>query len=103
MKRIYTDADPVRAGYVASLVEAAGIDCTVRNRYLGGGAGELPVNECWPEVWVLDEADASAALRIVHAALEPRTEGEPWVCPRCGEGLEPQFETCWQCGTARGA
>lgn len=100
MKRVYTDADPVRAGYVASLVESAGIACTVRNRYLGGGAGELPLNECWPEVWVLDEADAARALRIVHSALEPR-EGESWVCGGCGERLEPQFELCWQCGAPR--
>ncbi len=24
-----------------------------------------------------------------------------WDCPKCGERLELQFDTCWRCGTAR--
>ncbi|MFT5469655.1 MAG: putative membrane protein YvbJ [Verrucomicrobiales bacterium] len=26
-----------------------------------------------------------------------------WVCPKCGEELEPQFELCWNCGTSSDA
>ena len=63
MKRVFTDADPVLSGFVDSLLEAAGIQCLIRNHYLGGGVGELPVNECWPEVWVLHDEDESAAGR----------------------------------------
>ena len=24
-----------------------------------------------------------------------------WVCPGCGEKLEPQFDSCWSCGSRR--
>jgi hypothetical protein len=27
--------------------------------------------------------------------------GKPWKCPKCGEMSEPQFISCWKCGTAR--
>jgi len=27
--------------------------------------------------------------------------GKPWKCPKCGEMLEPQFISCWKCGTGR--
>jgi len=31
----------------------------------------------------------------------PKIVGGPWKCPKCGEMLEPQFNTCWKCGTAQ--
>ena len=102
MKRIFTDVDPVLSGFVESLLENAGIECTVRNQYLGGGVGELPVNECWPEIWVLDDADEAAAAEIIERALEKRaTAASAWTCPECGEHLEGQFAQCWKCGVLR--
>jgi hypothetical protein len=26
----------------------------------------------------------------------------PWACVHCGEQVEAQFDTCWNCGAARG-
>ena len=31
----------------------------------------------------------------------PPPAGGPWKCPKCGEILEPQFGSCWKCGTVR--
>jgi hypothetical protein len=31
----------------------------------------------------------------------PTAARSPWKCPKCGEQLEPQFTTCWKCGTPR--
>jgi hypothetical protein len=31
-------------------------------------------------------------------ASQPRAR---WVCPRCGEHLETQFDSCWRCSTQR--
>ena len=102
MQRVYTSSDPVSAGFVRSVLEAAGIPCLLRNQYLTGALGELPVNECWPQVWVLDEGDAPRARRLIDETL-PRdgASGEGWTCPDCGERLEPQFRQCWQCGALR--
>jgi hypothetical protein len=102
MKRVFTSADPVAAGLVESLLESAGIRCLVRNRYLTGAAGELPLNEVWPEVWVLDEADAGPAERLIADNINARASGAPpWTCARCGEVLEAQFGQCWRCGEVR--
>lgn len=104
MKRVFATADPVQAGWLESLLGAAGIACLVRNRYLGGAIGELPLNECWPELWVLDDADLRPAELIVREALAPPMGSQSaWRCPRCGEALEAQFELCWQCGSVRPA
>ena len=80
----------------------SGIRCLLRNQYLAGALGELPVNECWPQVWVVDAADAPRAARLIEAAL-PREAppGEAWTCPACDERLEAQFAQCWRCGALR--
>ncbi|MBK8958001.1 MAG: DUF2007 domain-containing protein [Proteobacteria bacterium] len=102
VQRVYTSSDPVSAGLVLSVLEAAGIPCLLRNQYLTGALGELPVNECWPQVWVLDEDDAPRARRLIADALpQDGASGEAWLCPDCGERLEPQFSQCWQCGALR--
>jgi len=99
MKRIHTSPDPVLGGWLASILESADIPCLLRNGYLGGGAGELPVNECWPELWVLHDADEARARRLVDAATTaPAPSGSPWRCASCGESNETSFGSCWQCG-----
>ncbi len=102
MKRIYTADDPIFIGYLRSLLEAEGIACNVRNELLLGASGELPPNECWGELWVLDETDADAAYAIVRNALEdPPADAAPWECLHCREVCEPQFYACWRCGSLR--
>ncbi|HJP34966.1 MAG: DUF2007 domain-containing protein [Gammaproteobacteria bacterium] len=102
MERIHTADDPIFIGYLKSRLEAEGIPCDVRNESLLGGAGELPPNECWPELWVLRETDVAAARAIVKKALEaPPPDAAPWECHHCGEACEPQFNACWRCGALR--
>ena len=100
MKRVYVTADPVQCGWLESILQGAGIECLVRNRYLGGAIGELPLNEAWPELWVVETRDEVAAKRLIDEALAPREAREPWRCQQCGETLEGQFLQCWQCGAA---
>lgn len=102
MKKIHTADDPIFIGYLKSLLEAEGIACTVRNELLIGGAGELPPNECWPELWVLHEADQLSARTIVErAVLVSAEKGEIWQCRHCHEQCEHQFTACWRCGSLR--
>jgi hypothetical protein len=102
MERIHIADDPIFIGYLKSLLEAEGIACNVRNELLLGGSGELPPNECWPELWVLHEADLDAARAIVEKILrDPPGGGAVWKCFYCGEDCEPQFTACWRCGSLR--
>lgn len=97
MKKVFTSDNVVLMGHLHSLLEANHISCYLRNINLTGGIGELPINECWPEIWVFAEKDIATAEKIINSALSTVAHQEPWQC-RCGELIEGQFEICWSCG-----
>jgi hypothetical protein len=99
MKRVYSSHDGLFVEYLQRLLEEEGITTMQRNQYLSGGAGELPPNECWLELWVMSDADLDRAQALVDTAAND-LEGphKDWVCPACGEQIEGQFGTCWNCG-----
>jgi hypothetical protein len=73
----------------------AGIQCELRNQYLAGALGDLPMMETWPQLYV-DDADERFALSVLRRGAAVAT-GSAWIC-LCGEELEPQFTHCWRCG-----
>ena len=101
MKKVYSSDNPIMAGHIHSLLEASGIDSHLRNMNLTGGIGELPINECWPEVWVNDDEDFETAKELIETTLAQAKINDPWNC-QCGEFIEGQFEVCWACGYERG-
>jgi hypothetical protein len=96
MKRIYRAASLVDVAHIRNLLLTAGIDCEIRNQYLAGAMGELPLLETWPQIWVEDMDEVRAQRALARAAAP--VAGEAWICDACGERLEPQFTTCWRCG-----
>lgn len=75
----------------------AGIPATVQRQYLSSVAGELPPDQCLPEIWVThdeQEGEARALLRQLQHMPQRR-----WQCA-CGELVEGGFESCWNCGLA---
>ncbi len=78
---------------------SAGIQSELRNHYLAGALGDLPMLETWPQLFVADEDETPALRALARAAQVPT--GSPWTCEQCSEPLEPQFTHCWRCGTAR--
>ncbi len=101
MKKVYSSIDGVMNGYIHSLLEKQGISCIVRNQFLSGALGELPVTECWPEIWVNDDEDAELAIEIIESLTrEPDNTRGSWRCS-CGESIEGQFLSCWNCNTDR--
>jgi Putative prokaryotic signal transducing protein len=86
---------------VKSLLDKADIPCAIRNEYLSMALGELPIGECSPELWILNDEDYPRAKEIVDAWRNVEIEDHgPWVC-RCGETIEGQFTSCWKCGMER--
>ena len=74
----------------------AGMPATVQRLYLGAAAGQLPPDQCLPEIWLLDERHVPAARELL-AQLEALPQRR-WDCPACGEHVEGGFEQCWSCG-----
>ena len=47
------------------MLEAAGIPCDVRNRYIGAVVGELPADQVAPQVWIRDDRDEARASALL--------------------------------------
>lgn len=79
----------------AGALNASGIAASVQRQYLSSVAGELPPDQCLPEVWIDDAAQEAAAREtLYHLQNAPQRH---WRCT-CGEWVEGGFEQCWQCG-----
>ena len=79
----------------ADALQQAGLAASVQRYYLGGLAGELPPDQCLPEVWLAREEEMPRAQALLHA-LQNMPQRR-WQCA-CGELVEGGFEQCWQCG-----
>lgn len=105
MRMVYTAFELFKVKYISDLLTQAEIPNTTRNVDLTGAAGELPITEIWPEIWVVDADDEQRARDLIASidldAALATPSGEAWTCPQCGEALEAQFDSCWNCGTAR--
>ena len=102
MKNIYSAQDPLMVGHLKNVLESHGIESVIRNMDLFSLAGEIPPIECWPELWVVDDARYAEAQAIIRETLSPLVSvKKPWKCSRCGEEIEGQFAGCWNCGNSR--
>ena len=101
MKLLHSSIDLSIIGHLQTVLANEGIECWIKNQNLTGGIGELPPNECWPQLWIHNDADYSRAMEIVSPIISPTAPGKSsWKCA-CGETLEGQFDSCWQCGSNR--
>ena len=106
VKKIFIARHPTEAQLVKGLLELEGIESEVRGEALYGSLGGLAITEdTLPSVWIHDDSQIDQAMRIVsryeHGFGSHVIIGKLWCCPKCGELLDPQFTSCWQCGTNR--
>ena len=71
MKRVFENSSVIPCDLIISVLEAAGIEATIRNELGSAAAGySLPMPDnpslpwAWPEVWVNDE-DYERALEVI--------------------------------------
>jgi predicted RNA-binding Zn-ribbon protein involved in translation (DUF1610 family) len=89
-------------GHIRNILQANGIACAIRGENRGIAAGEVPLTECWPELWIDDDTQGAESKQLIAEALAPgESDLVKWKCPHCGEEHEGQFTTCWNCGTNR--
>ncbi|HEY9147956.1 MAG TPA: DUF2007 domain-containing protein [Gammaproteobacteria bacterium] len=99
LKLLYTAPNALLVNHIRNLLEAAGIASRMKNEFLGGGVGELPPTEAWPELWVAVQ-DVPRAQQVIDE-LEQGGALPLWRCANCGEEVEGQFTACWNCGAPR--
>ena len=79
----------------ADALQQAGFSASVQRYFLGGLAGELPPDQCLPEVWLALDSEEVRAKKLLHQ-LQNMPQRR-WLCV-CGETVEGGFEACWRCG-----
>jgi hypothetical protein len=98
VKRVFRAASLIQVAHARNVLLSAGIPSELRNQYLAGALGDLPMLETWPQLFVEDTDEAAALRALARAAVAP--SGDSWTCELCGEVLEPQFTSCWRCGSS---
>ena len=73
-----------------------GIAATVQRQFLVSAAGQLPPDQCLPEVWITHQEQENRARAVLHDIQH--VPQHRWVCI-CGELVEGGFEQCWNCNT----
>ena len=95
------------AHLVCGLLQAKGIAAETQGNdlfaTLGVGSG---VPGVLPTVWISDPSDSEKALALVSQFIKgnaTQATGASWQCTQCQEIHEPQFSSCWKCGTQKPA
>ena len=97
MRRIAQAPNAAIAALWADMLLQAGIAASVQRQFLSSAAGELPPDQCLPEIWIThDEQEAEARRLLKDLQSLPQRR---WRCA-CGELVEGGFESCWNCGLA---
>jgi hypothetical protein len=85
-----------------NLLVQAHVSCELHNQYMLGAMGEIPADQCGPEIWLEHERDMEFAAQLIDGPVpQPNHTPAQWCCFSCAEWLEPQFTVCWKCGEAR--
>ncbi len=95
MRRVAQAPNIAIAAFWVDALRDAGIEASTQRYFLSSVAGEMPPDQCLPEVWVSDDAQELPARKLLHALQN--VPQRRWVC-ECGETVEGGFEACWQCG-----
>lgn len=95
MRRLLQAPNLAIAAMWVDTLREAGIAASVERQFLSGAAGQLPPDQCLPEIWIVhDEQEAAARTLLQQLQTLPQRR---WLCA-CGEVVEGGFESCWKCG-----
>ena len=68
MKRLFSSPDSATLGLLRSRLEAAGINCEMRNEYVSPA---MPGAPFYPELWVLKDEQFAEASELLAAWRQP--------------------------------
>ena len=72
MKKLTRAPNLITAHHWINVLSTAGIACEMHNRYLSGAMGEIPADQCAPEIWIADDRDEALATEILERAKTAR-------------------------------
>jgi len=97
MKKVTTVDSIITINHYKNLLLSEGIEAVIRNEHLGSIIGEMPFQEVWPQLWVVNDLDLDRARQLIDGAITGESPTADWACKKCGADNEGQFAACWQC------
>ena len=102
MRKVYSSQYVNLVYFARSVLEGNKIGSVVMREQLIGAVGGLAPIDTWPELWIHEDDDLEHARELINSAMKiSETHQTHWLCPGCGQNIEPQFTKCWQCNTER--
>jgi hypothetical protein len=98
LKKLTSADSLVTISHYKNLLESEGIPAFLKNEHLGSIVGDMPFQEVWPQLWIVNDLDYDRALQLIDAdRIVDESPKTPWRCRKCGTENEGQFAACWQC------
>jgi hypothetical protein len=101
LKLVFTAEDSIYLHHLRNILEAQGIECVIKNERLSSLAGEIPNQDCWPELWVIESAQVSRAKQFIETSQQNPEADSQWICENCGEEHSSRFTDCWNCQSTK--
>jgi Putative prokaryotic signal transducing protein len=98
MKRVLQAPNLALATLWADQLGAVGIRASVQRAFASGIAGQVPPDQCLPEVWVSEDEQLDTARHLLAEWQHP--PHRHWACRACHEIVDGPFDCCWNCGAA---
>jgi hypothetical protein len=98
MQRLTQAPNLALATLWADMLTQVGYAATVLRANASSIAGEIPLDQALPEIWLLDDSDLLVAAKQALAELK-RPPSRHWVCRQCLERNDGPFFECWHCAT----
>ena len=99
MRKVHTALNLPEAHLLVDLLAQHGIRARIFNANASSLAGEIPVDQARPQLWVDDPSRLETARKVIDDYLRVNPWAPPRTCARCGEENPAAFELCWSCGT----
>jgi hypothetical protein len=99
MKKVFTHENRMIVYNMKNLLQGEGIEIVMKNEFTGGGVGDLPAFDTWPEIWICEEAQVEQAQSILDS-VSNASDVEDWLCRTCKERNDGAFGLCWKCGSS---
>jgi hypothetical protein len=101
MRRLAQAPNILIAQLWIDMLRDQGFETTLQRYFISSIAGDVPPDQCAPELWVTDESLYDKALLALRQLQN--TPQRRWVCLGCAELVEGGFVQCWNCGLEEGA
>ncbi|HZF85288.1 MAG TPA: DUF2007 domain-containing protein, partial [Burkholderiaceae bacterium] len=80
MRRLAQAPNLAIATLWADVLRSEGVGASVQREFLCAVAGQLPPDQCLPEIWIDDDAQFERARRLLHALQHPPQRQWHCVC-----------------------